>query len=179
MATSDSEVAQSKEIEAGVTEKTLPPPYAEGTGGWNYGQMPSASATNAGYNQPAPGYPGYPQAGYSNIPVMPVSSYHDDPMHIPASPEAIVVLRERESFTKQIVLSCLVFWLCCWPLGLTAFILAMIANSKSKAADEFSATEAHQLGKHSFRTSIAGVILGIIFLIIFIALKVAAANNSK
>lgn len=147
----------------------LPPPYVS-----SYPDQGTSKAfdSGAGFYQGPPGHPGYPphvSAGYTSVPTGPGMIPADAILITQAPPQIII---QRESFVKQIVLSCVVFWLCCWPLGLVAFILALLANSRSSGPDEQSANDAHQLGVHSFRTSIAGLIIGTILITILIILNV-------
>jgi len=126
-----------------------------------------------GYWHPQqPGYTGVPQSdpGYAGPPGQPGVVFIQQ-----KGPQ--VIMRERESFVKQIVLSCVVTWCCCWPMGLIAFILAMIANSKANATDEASAKRAHCLGVHSFRLSIAGLVLGVILIVTYIILQFAPVSR--
>jgi len=128
-----------------------------------------------GYWHPQqPGYTGVPQSDRSSgVPGQP------GVVIIPQKGQQMMVMRERESFVKHIVLSCVVSWCCCWPLGLVAFILAMVANSRANLTDEQSVKSAHELGVHSIRTSIAGIILGVILIVTYVILQVVVLNNQQ
>ena len=67
--------------------------------------------------QPHPGQP-------LSVPVDPAAPY----VQYTESPGPTVVVQQivqpSPSMVGAIVFSCIVTWLCCWPLGLIAFILA-------------------------------------------------------
>jgi len=152
---------------------SAPPPYSiqPYPGHYNTDPYGKPSGPSVGYWQPQ-------QLGYTGLPHteilltrVPISQGVPTAVLVPHNAEQIVIVRERESFVKQIILSCVVFWVCCWPLGLVALILAIMANGSARATDEASATKAHRLGVHSCRTSIAGLVIGVIIIIVYIILK--------
>jgi hypothetical protein len=128
-------------------------------------------------NNPPGAYPAYPPAYVA--PMYPTSQpgygYDQTPSHQPSAPstphaQTIIIGQPgsiyqqgyRESFTGQIVLSCVTTWLCCWILGLIAFCLALTAQSSASAGN---ATEARKFGRASYILSIIGIIVGIVLLI--------------
>lgn len=67
-----------------------------------------------------------------------------------------------------IVLSCFVFWCCGCLGGLIAFILALVGQSKSSDGKVQSAI---QLRNASYGVSIAGIVIGIIIIILLFVLR--------
>jgi Na+-driven multidrug efflux pump len=82
----------------------------------------------------------------------------------------VVVQQQQQSFVGHIILSCFVSWCCCCPFGLTAFILALVAQASSVN----SYAEGNRCGRFSLGFSIAGVVVGVIISIIFGVLYVLA-----
>jgi threonine/homoserine/homoserine lactone efflux protein len=80
----------------------------------------------------------------------------------------VTVQQQQQSFVGHIILSCFVSWCCCCPLGLTAFILALVAQSSSLN----SYAEGHRFGRFSIGFSIAGIIVGVIISIICVVVYV-------
>jgi uncharacterized membrane protein len=79
-----------------------------------------------------------------------------------------------ESFVGQIVIACLVLWLCSCLFGLVGFILAMVASDKAGS----DPTTANKLGKASYGVSISGIIVGIIVIAIVVGVTLGTASSS-
>jgi len=114
---------------------------------------------------------GYDQTSYTTV-------YQDNPTPVVVTTRHVYVLpgihiQLQRSYCGQIALSCFVFWCCCWPLGLVAFILAMVANNSRDTGHD---QEAKKLGKASWIASISGIIIGTILIFIFIIVYVNRAK---
>jgi len=152
-----------------------PPPYSEKNNDGSAGHSPYAGQQATAYGQQPGGYEQQPVGiGQPYSQQQYVAAPHGNPTHVvvaTAQPQ-IILTNHYKSYAGQIILSCCVFWCCCWPLGLVGFILAMIASSSQ---DSQRPHEAERLGKFSYGFSIAGIILGVIIVVTVIA--VCMNNN--
>jgi len=84
----------------------------------------------------------------------------------------------QKSYAGYIILSCCVFWCCCWIMGLVAFVLAVLASSHSSNG---RTSKAQSLGKASLWTSIAGAVIGtiIIVVVVFVEMNAAKTGNNN
>jgi len=81
-------------------------------------------------------------------------------------PEGQVVYAGRRPYSAHTSCAAFVTWCCCFPIGLFALIYGMKAWTLSMMGNTI---EAERHGKISKRLSIAGVVIGIILVAIFIA----------
>jgi len=121
-------------------------------------------------------------------PLYPDVSAQDNPHTNPYQPTTVIVeqpapsahVERRRTFVGQIVTSCLVTWCCCILFGGIAFILAMVANSRSANG---KSEEAKKMGRASCWMSVAGMVIGFIvgaiFIGIYIGLVAAAQGHFK
>lgn len=142
-----------------VIEKELSSPF----------QMANPTYSIVDYNYPSspPQSPGYVQEPYTsgqNPVVLTAGVLHEA--------QIVQQYRQPESYCGTTILSCVVFWFCCFPLGLAAFVLAMMATGKAEFRDDYSAAEAKRLGKWSIWLSISGIICGIIIIVIAVTYNV-------
>jgi hypothetical protein len=139
-----------------------------------YPQLPQAQPPMAtypgGYQQVPAGPP--PQGGVYYAPQGPGGQ---QPQQFVVTQAPVVVVAEpRQNFCLHITLACFTFWCCGCLFGLVAFILAVVAQSST--SDQKSA---RTLGRISIALSIVGIVLGTIFLIIFIVRVVAAYSAAR
>jgi len=82
-----------------------------------------------------------------------------------------------QSFSCHILLACFTFWCCGVLFGLTAFILAVLAQSHSTSLNPADRETAHKLGKWSIVMSLFGMLVGVIVTIVVVCVTVISANE--
>jgi len=91
-------------------------------------------------------------------------------------PEGQVIYAGRRPYSLHTNCAVFVTWCCCLPLGLCALIYGMKAWTMSLMGNTI---EAENHGKISTRLSIAGVIIGIILIAIFIYMYIVALQRLR